>query len=173
MLSALVLAAAVAQAAPPIIVPPVAPPRAPIVRTGARIGPDTVVLNANPDAIIPVRVRIMAGGNQLLNDTFRVSRNGSASYQESRSEAPQPCGEEQRSYGSQERYSLNMNLYLRYEGMGGPMVNVSVSWGRPSANTICAGEGSRQVQLSQTVPLAPGQSVTLQGDAGLSVTLSR
>jgi hypothetical protein len=53
------------------------------------------------------------------------------------------------------------------------MINVSVSWQRPSKTVGCAGEGTRQVQLTQTVPLAPGQSVTLQGDAGLTVTVSR
>jgi len=53
------------------------------------------------------------------------------------------------------------------------VINLTVSWQRPTKATGCAGDGTRQVQLTQTVPLGPGQSVTIDGDAGLSVTLSR
>jgi hypothetical protein len=53
------------------------------------------------------------------------------------------------------------------------VVNVTVSWQRPSKTPSCGGNGTRQVQLTQSVPLAPGQSVAIEGDAGLQVMLSR
>jgi hypothetical protein len=150
----------------PVVVTPI---RAPIDATG--------VIPAYPEgatavAAMPVRVRVTAGGEQLLNDVFRINRNASASYQVSRSEAPESSCQPASYSGSQERYSLNLNLYLRGETTD-PMVNVSVSWQRPTKPLDCVGDGSRQVQLTQTVRLPPGQSVTIQGDAGLSVTLSR
>jgi hypothetical protein len=50
---------------------------------------------------------------------------------------------------------------------------LNVRWQRPAKPQTCDSDGSREVQITQTVPLAPGQSVTVQGDAGLAVTLSR
>lgn len=173
MLSALVAAAVAAPqsstvvqavAPPPIIeVLPPAPPVPPIVRT------PNESLPAELTAVIPMRVRVMAGGRQLFSDTLRVSRIGGANYQESRSEAPPVvCA-----YGSTDRYSLSVNIYLRDNVATGSKVNVAVTWQRPVAQSNCSEDGTRQVQLTQTVPLAPGQTVTIQGDAGLSVTLSR
>lgn len=180
MFASLIVAAAVtphgmisqATVPPPMIaVAPVPPP--PIV-TSSRRGPDGVVVSdVGLVPVLPVRIRVTAEGQQLLNDTFRVSRNGGASYQSSRSEAPDSVCPGQRYYGSQERYSLSVNLYLRDDAPTGPAVNVSVRWQRPAKLLTCNGEGSREVQLTQTVPVAPGQSVTVQGDAGLVVTVSR
>lgn len=148
-----------------------APPRA-VARTAA---PPivAVVPEMTPVPAVPIHVRVTAAGQELLNDTFRVASNAVATYQLSRSEAPDAVCTGDRYYSSQERYALNMNLYLRDGSAPGTMVNVSVSWQRPGKMPGCAGEGSRQVQLTQTVPLAPGQSVTIEGDAGLAVTISR
>ena len=156
-----------ASAPPPIVTVVPTPPVVRAMRTTGDLVPGT------PVPVIIVRVRVTAAGQQLLNDTFRVSRNASASYQESRSEAPDIMCSTQRSYGSQQRYSLNVNLYLRDDGTNGPAVNVSVRWQRPAKLMTCGGEGSREVQLTQTIPLAPGQSMTVEGDAGLAVTISR
>jgi len=164
--AAIIAAQSQASSPPPIVA--VAPTPPPIVRVAG----DLMIADA-PVPAFPVRVRVMAGGQQLLNDTFRVGRNAGASYTESRSEAPDMVCSNQRYYGSQQRYSLNVNLYLRDDGTNGPAVNVTVRWQRPAKLMTCGGDGSREVQLSQTVPLAPGQSVTLQGDAGLAVSISR
>ena len=145
---------------PPIIA--VAPPAPPIIRS-----------TLTKSVPVPVRVRVAVGAQVLFNDTLRVSGIAGASYQESRSEAPETVCPTERYYSASRRDSLNVNLYQREESTAGPLFNVSVSWTRPSRTVGCGGEGSRQVQLTQTVPLAPGQSVTLQGDAGLSVTVSR
>jgi len=121
----------------------------------------------------PIRVRVAVGTRQLFNDTLRVTRNASASYSENRSEAPDVVCAGDRYYSSQDRYSLSVQLYLRDDNSNGAGVNVSVNWQRPSPNTGCDREGTRSVQLNQTVPLGPGQSITLEGDAGLTLTLSR
>jgi hypothetical protein len=176
MVSALVLAAAAAQSAIFVQAPTVPPPILAVgtPRMSSRIASDVVgVPEMTPVTAIPVHVRVMAGNQQLFNDSLRVTTNAGASYQESRSEAPTTVCAGDRYYSSQQRYSINLNLYLREGSPQGPMVNVSVTWQRPSAMPSCGGEGSRQVQLTQTVPLAPGQSVTIQGDAGLAVTISR
>ena len=151
--------------APPAPLPPiiaVPPPAPPIIRSSAK-----------PAIPIPVRVRVAAGTQILFSDTMRVSRVSGASYQQSRSEAPEAVCATERYYFSSQRNSLNVNLYLRENSNAGSMLNVSVSWTRPSRGVGCGGEGSRQVQLTQTVPLAAGQSATLQGDGGLTVTVSR
>lgn len=151
---------------PPITVVPTPPP---VLRVAPIRGDYSAVPAVAP---FPIRVRVVAGTQVLFNDTLRIARNANASYQESRNEAPETICPGERYYSSQERYSLNINLYSRDDNSSGPAVNISVSWTRPARAVTC-GEGTRQVQLTQTVPLASGQSVTLQGDAGLSVTLSR
>ena len=147
---------------PPIVMAPPAPP-----------SPPSVVRSPIKPAIpIPVRVRVTAGPQVLFSDTMRVSRVSGASFQQSRSEAAETTCPTERYFFSSQRNSLNVNLYLREDTTAGSMLNVSVSWTRPSRGVGCGGEGSRQVQLTQTVPLAAGQTMTLQGDGGLTVTVS-
>ena len=170
----LAVASAALAAVQPVIPPDltvVALQVPPVSAVGAPVAGDTSRPLAIP--VVPVHVRVAAGGQQLFNDTLRVSASAGATYQESRSEAPEVVCSVERYYGSQQRYSLNINVYLRDQSAGPPLVNVSVSWQRPSAMASCGAEGTRQVQLMQTVPLGPGKTVTIQGDAGLSVTLSR
>ena len=151
----------VAVPSPPVIVAPPAP--------APPIGRSTL-MRAAP---VPVRVRVTVGAQVLFSDTLRVGGFSGASYQQSRTEAPETQCPTERYYSPSMRDSLNVNLYQREDTTAGPLLNVSVSWTRPSRTIGCGGEGTRQVQLNQTVPLAPGQSVTLQGDAGLTVTVSR
>ena len=178
MLSVLFLAATAASQPATIVQAPTMPP--PILAVGVpgmsnRIANGvSIVPEMTPVPAIPVHVRVVAGNQELFNDSLRVTSNAGASYQESRSEAPPTVCTGERYYSSQQRYSINLNLYLREGSPQGPMVNVSVTWQRPSAMPSCGGDGSRQVQLTQTVPLVPGQSVdAIQGDAGLAVTISR
>ena len=149
------------------------------VVTTSRVAPPPVVAIARSPIVMtrveatPIRVRVAVGARELFNDTLRVTRNASASYSENRSEAPDVVCAGDRYYSSQERYSLSVQLYLRDDNSNGAGVNVSVNWQRPAPNTGCDREGTRSVQLNQTVPLGPGQSITIEGDAGLTVTLSR
>ena len=147
---------------PPVVaVTPPAPP--PLVRIASPV---------EARIVVPVRVRVMAGGQLLLDDTMRIASNFGASFSQNRSEAPAtPCSAN-RYYGSQ-RHSLNVQLNLRDGLPDSTAVSVSVNWQRPSITEGCGPEGTRAVSLTESVPLAPGESKTVRGDAGLTVTLSR
>lgn len=126
-----------------------------------------------PSAVAPIRVRVAVGTQTLFDDELRVGRGSGASYSESRSEAPSIDCSADRYYGGGDRSSLSVQLYLRDEVQTGPAVNLNVTWQRPASTNVCPNEGTRSVSLTQTVPLAPGQSATVRADGGLSVTLSR
>lgn len=144
-----------------------------VVIAGQGAPPMMAVGDMTPVPAMPIHVRVTAAGRELLNDTFRVAPSAGATYQESRSEAPEAVCAGERYYSSQERYGLNVNLYVSDNSSPQTRINVTVSWQRPSKSPSCDGDGTRQVQLTQSVQLAPGQSVTIDGDAGLSVTVSR
>ena len=148
---------AVSHSAPPPVT--VAVPPAPVVAT--------------PRPVSPVRVRVTAGDKTLFDGELRTARGSGASYSETWSEAPAIDCSADRFYASGERRSLNLQLHSRDEPQTGPAVTVNVTWQRPTSSTVCPSEGSRSVSLVQTVPLAPGQTSTIRGDAGLTVTLSR
>ena len=120
-----------------------------------------------------IAVRVTAGNRVLFNDTLRVSSGSGASYSESRSEAALSICPAMRPYGSSERSSLSVQLHLRDNQATGPAVNVTVNWQRPAPGAACDNDGTRSVQLGQTVPLPHGESTTIAGDAGLLVTLTR
>lgn len=129
---------------------------------------------ASPAVVVPLRVRVTAGNRVLLNDVMRVARNSGASYSENRSEAGEVVCMRPGHYGPGERHALSVNLGWREDASVGEAVNVSVNWQRPGAGADpCAGEGSRTIGLSETVPLERGQTRTISGDGGLAVTISR
>lgn len=143
--------------------------RPPIV-TSSRIAPPQQAA----DVVVPVRLRVAAGNRLLFNDVLRVARNSGASYQENRSEAGATVCHRPGHYGSGERHSLNVNLSWREDSTIGTAVHIDVNWRRPGEGVDpCLDEGSRSIAVSQTVPLAPGETRTIRGDGGLAVTVSR
>jgi hypothetical protein len=134
------------------------------------------IRDVSPEAIVavPIHVRVAAGNQVLFEDTLRAARNSSASFEQSRSEAPAgPCPAN-RGYGyGGNRESLRVQVYVVDSGPSGPSARVTVNWQRPSDTAGCNPEGSRTVAISETVPLQPGQTATIRGDGGLVVTLSR
>lgn len=154
-------------APPPIISVPVAPSPLAV----ARVAPP--IIRSEPAPAVPIDVRITAGDNLLFSDTLRVARNAGASYSQSRSEASPVLCPGFSGYDRGERSSLNIQLYWRESGGDGPGVSASVNWQRPQGGTDCAEIGSRGVQVSQSVRLAPGESAVIRGDAGLVVRLTR
>jgi hypothetical protein len=121
----------------------------------------------------PVHVRITAGSQLLFDDTLRVARYSGASFTHSRSEALTQTCPDVPYHGSSARQSLSVQLYLSGSAESASAVNVNVNWQRPIDGAGCLGDGSRSVSVVQTVPLDPGRTATVQGDAGLQVTLSR
>ena len=160
------------SAPPPVVIAPSLPP--PIVAVPSTPPPMLRIAQpAEPRVIVAVHVRVAAGRQMLFDDTLRIARNAGASFTQSRSEAPVRLCATERYYGYGERESLNLQLNLREDPEAGPAVAVSVNWQRPSGTAACGPDGTRAVSLTESVPLKPGQSATLQGDAGLTVTLSR
>ena len=131
----------------------------------------TIVTPDGAKAVVPVHVRVTSGKQILLEDTLRVGPGG-ANFNQNRSEAPEAICPSGSPYNSGNRQSLGVQLHLTNVNQPGQFVRVSVNWQRP-AGTGCNGEGSRTVSLSESVPLAAGQTATVTGDAGLVVTLSR
>jgi hypothetical protein len=155
-----------ANTVPPPIVVAVEPPMPPVIRA-------TTAMPQQPRVVVPVHVRVAAGNQVLFDDTLRVARSVGASFSQSRSEAPETVCATPYFYGSDNRNSLNVQLYLREDAGGAPAISVNVSWQRPGDSTQCGTDGTRSVSMSQSLPLGPGQSATVRGDAGLVVTLSR
>lgn len=137
-----------------------------------RSSPTVTILPADSaTAAVPVHIRVTSGKQILLEDTLRVGQSG-ANFNQNRSEAPETICPTGSSYNYGNRQSLGVQLHLTNTNQAGQFVRVSVNWQRP-AGTGCNGEGSRTVSLSESVPLAAGQTVTVTGDAGLVVTLGR
>ena len=176
---ALILAAATAVQAPePPAIVAVTPAPPPILSVNAAqpavVAPRIAMpIRVEQQPAVPIEVRITAGDRLLYTDTLRVARGSGASYSENRNEASTLICPDVSSYERSERSSLTVNLYWQDTGNGSPGVNVSVNWMRPEVAAGCLPIGSRGVQLTQLVRLAPGESATVRGDAGLVVRLAR
>lgn len=162
MISTLLLALAAQDVPTQVILEPVAT---------ARIG--TPIAPAQPDPAIPIEVHVSVGDRLLYSDTLSVARNAGASYSQSRSEASAAPCPENLSHNRSQQTSLNVQLYWNDLGAGGSATNVSVQWQRPLEGADCASNGTRGVQINQMVRLAPGESATIKGDAGLTVKVTR
>jgi len=126
-----------------------------------------------PDTAIPVEVHVTAGDKLIYSDTLLVARNAGAGYSQSRSEASiAPCPENL-SHNRSQQTSLNIQLYWNDMGAAGSGTNISVQWQRPQTDGDCLSNGTRGVQINQMVRLAPGESATIRGDAGLTVRVTR
>lgn len=143
--------------APPVAVMRPAPP--PVVRRADYVNP-------YERPVTTVRIRAFAGGAALFDDQMRVGRSG-ANFNQNRSEAAEEnCPDD---YSATAKHSLSIGL--RPDGPTKNSYRVNVSWSRPVAG--CDGQGSRGVNVDQRVDLEPGQTVTVQGDGGLRVELTR
>ena len=118
-------------------------------------------------------VRISSPEGLLWQGTVRVGQNQSGSYSQSFSQASADNCPPNSPYDRSERSSLNFNVYVQNYGQGRPSYRVDASWGRPIKVPNCGESGTRTVQINQGVMLDPGQSATIQGDAGLQVELTR
>ena len=72
-------------------------------------------------------------------------------------------------YNQSVRSSLNFGL--RPEGSTANGYRLSFGWSRPTAD--CPAEGSLTVSLDQAITLNPGQTITVEGDGGVRIELSR
>ncbi len=148
---------------PPIIAVPSPPARA------LSAGPAT-----NPAAAaVPfiVDVTVSAEGKLLWRGPLRVARGWGANFTQTMSQTPPAiCPGLSRYDGD---YRDMLAFHVRVHEVEPDSVNVSVNWQRPAADWSCSNAGLRTVQIGQTVVLNAGRSVTLEGDAGLRITLTR
>jgi hypothetical protein len=109
----------------------------------------------------------------LWQGTLRVGQNQGGSYSQSFPQASAEICPPNSSYDRSERSSLNFNVYVQNYGQGRPSYRVDASWGRPIKVANCGESGTRTVQINQGVFLDPGETATIEGDAGLRVELTR
>ena len=129
-----------------------------------------------PGADVPapysVDVTISVEGRTLWKGTLRLARTYSASYNQTVQEAPAEICPGMRSYEATQRTNFGIGLNSQFTE-NQERINVNFSWVRPQPAKSCGSSGSRTVQINETVPLKNGETVTLTGDAGLVLTLSR
>jgi hypothetical protein len=135
----------------------------------ARMVPAT----AAESQIEALAVRISSPEGVLWQGTLRVGQNQGGSYSQSLSQASAEICPPNSPYDRSERSSLNFNVYVQNYGQGRPSYRVDASWGRPIKVPNCGESGTRTVQINQGVMLDPGETATIQGDAGLRVELTR
>jgi len=164
------LVAAVAAAAlpPPVrtvpVPPPVAPP-APIV-----------VTSRTPAKTLTFAVTIRHGDSKLWEGRLAMASNGSASFNQRRDQTlacPNAIGRD-----GVGRFStgFSLSLYGAYAGEGYSSVRVSARLDRPTADgplsNLCAEPSVRSVEVQSTFVPIDGKTLTIEGDAGFSVTLT-
>jgi len=119
-------------------------------------------------------VAITAGRDPLWSDSVRVGQAG-VSYSQSLRQADEICpgrprlsNDAYRSFESSRQLSFNLSRRGPREA---DSFSLSVRWQRPMS--ACEGGGNRGVSIEQQIEIAPGQTVRLNGDAGLAVSLTR
>ena len=173
MLAAMLTAQARTNAPPPPVISVNSPP--PIVAVPS-LPPYPIPRLHVPDVPAPrpflVDTTVSAGDRTLFRDVLRVARGYEASYNQSSNQAPMvPCAGSS-SYQSSERSSLRIQL-SNYSDAN-DRLSVSVHWDRPlPPSAVCQPPGLRGVQLTNIIELKAGETVVLEGDAGLRVSLKR
>ena len=153
----------VTPVAPPPVIVPIAPPAPPAPMPIISSGDFAGVYNRPTESI---HVRTTAGNAILFDDRLRVGRAG-ATFSQNRSEATEPgCASV---YPQSVRNSLTLSVQA--DGPTKDHYRVSVSWTRPNGG--CDAQGNRGISLNQAVELKPGRTVTIEGDAGVRVQLTR
>jgi archaellum component FlaG (FlaF/FlaG flagellin family) len=120
-----------------------------------------------------IGVRVSSPQGVLWQGTLRIAENQSASYSQNLSQASTLVCPPGSPYDRSERTSVSFNVYAQNYGQGRPNYRLDASWARPIVDADCGESGTRTVQINQSVTLDPGQTATIEGDAGLRVELSR
>ncbi|MBV9842236.1 MAG: hypothetical protein JOY99_12040 [Sphingomonadaceae bacterium] len=162
MLLALTVAAAPVAAPPPLAVPSLN--RAPVIMTAS-------------DAVQPpieIDVEVRQADTVLYSGMMRVAGNIGASYSLNIMNAPRGLCTGRLTYDMGERSSLQVNLRSESFRDQPDRFALDLHYDRPASDRSCDQQpGTRSIGLNQAVPLAAGASVTISGDAGLSVRLRR
>ena len=172
--SLLALIAIVAPSSPP------APP-APVVTTVASpIVMRSIIQmpNQGPRTTERFTVQVRQDDRVLWSGEMMRASDGMASFSQQLRES-RACTEGQASSGNRSNVSQNSSLSVSISPnypYAARMVRVNVERTRPYGDTAtgCGGEeGSSTVRFESRVQLPSGKAVTLRGESGLSVTITR
>ncbi len=119
-----------------------------------------------------IAVRVEAAGAVLWDGTLRIAPNQAASYQQHLNQASAFQCPPDTPHDRSERRQLTVNIYANQTPQQGRSYRVDASWQRPIPQQACLEGGTRTVQITQAVSLMPGESKTIEGDAGLRVQLT-
>lgn len=126
------------------------------------------------DRVQRVNVRVTAGSELLWQGELTVSRGVGARYsQEKNDAAPTRCADvPSRRQNVTRRVAVSLSQTYYGEG-NSDSYSIRIEWTRPADLDNCTGAGDRTIQMTQNVSLPNGQSITVDGDAGLHVVLTR
>lgn len=127
----------------------------------------------------PVDVDVRAGADRLFAGTLDVGSPVTSSFRQEKTDAvlatcidndSYPASNGPRATQRSSSFSVSINPgYQRADNR----VQVQVRWTRPGTGGCSGQTNLRTVEMIEWVRLAPGQTVTLSGDAGLIVKLTR
>ena len=141
----------VTTTAPPVVITPTAPA-------------------GTPRPIVQFDIRVSGEEGQIWDGGLRVGGMGGNYRQDLSEAAPELCEPQ----GSDVVQRRDFSIMVRPGNYRSPdSYVVSVSWTRPLPGKGCGRNGTRSVQLQQTVTIQPGETITLRGDAGLIVQMKR
>ena len=173
----ILLAAALAAVQPQPIAPPAPSSPPPMITMTAPPAPPSpadyqraMARLTQPPAILDIRVS--GEGGMLWQGPVRVGATG-ASIRQDRSESePASCSRQMPSYEHSVRTSFTLGVSPARYGQD-DVFGLNIGWTRLPREESCAAEGSRTVQLQTSIAIQPRGSVTLHGDAGLTVEIRR
>lgn len=132
------------------------------------------VVNAAPTAAESIGIAVYQGRDPIWTGSLRLGGPyGNASFSQSRNEYGEMCPAEPGTPGRQVNSSESLNFTIsRYNSQQEPdRFNISLNWSRPVPR--CQGEGNDTYGFNRVVNVQRGQSVTIEGNGGVSVRLTR
>jgi hypothetical protein len=132
------------------------------------------VTNTAPAVTESIGVAVYQGREPIWTGSLRLGGPyGSASFSQSRNEYGEICPAEPGAPGRQVNSSESLNFSIsRYNSQQElDRFNITLNWSRPVPR--CQGEGNDTYGFNRVVNLPRGESVTIEGNGGVSVRLTR
>jgi len=155
---------------PAIVAVPSFPPPPVIVALPGQSPQDEARLRGTPHRI---EVRLSAGRETIWQGSMLVSMRQGAQVTYSKSEASQPlCPEDLNAYELVQS-GVSINVRPTGERTLANRYALDIRWMRPAEQRGCGTSGTRAVDVDQIVVLPLGETVTVNGDGGLLIQVTR